>query len=85
MRHNPDVAWRKIGDLTLAITPGNNAVHRLNATGTCLWLALENNTLTENSLANILVEHFETDHKTALQDVNKWANNALQEGLLHLA
>jgi hypothetical protein len=40
-RRRPDVTERRLGDSVFLARTGNDAVHRLNATGSALWRLLE--------------------------------------------
>lgn len=82
---DPDVAWRKVGEYTLAITPSNNAVHRLNGTGSYVWEALGEKGDSAESLAKSMASLYMVDEEKALSDVLNWASEAHQQGLVTLA
>lgn len=76
MRLRTDLTLRKIGDEYLIVEPGNGTtdlsnVYSLNTTAAWLWNELQGRDFTVEDVANILIEEYRIDPRTAYIDGDK--------------
>lgn len=84
IKRHPDIAWRKIGDYLMAITPGNNSVHRFNETGATIWELLGEDGITFNNLCIGLENEFEVPKSTAESDLKIFLEEVSKKGIVNL-
>ncbi len=85
IRKSPRIAFRTIDEETFIVTPWDQKLHGLNATGTALWRWLDEGVVTEEALAARLAKEFEVDSTRALVDVRGWAQSLASAGVLEVA
>lgn len=78
---NPDLAWREIEGEVMIVTPGEGAMHELNATGSFLW-KLADGTRTVEEIASALAEEFDVTPEAAMADTRELLAQLAQKDLL---
>jgi len=78
---NSRVAWRVIDGAAVIVTPDDGMVHRLNETGTWLWIEMSS-PLSVEQLAVRMTDEFEVEKDTALADVLEFLETLMSRGII---
>lgn len=83
-RKNPQTAGRIVDGLAFVVTPGQNKLHTLNASGTLLWrLARDaDEGVSLDEAVSALVEAFEVDEETARRDAEHCFRDLVEREIL---
>jgi hypothetical protein len=82
-RQNPRTAGRVIDGVAFIVTPDDNKLHSLNATGTEIWVLTETNR-TVSQVADALSRRFRVDHARALDDAARFCADLCERGILEV-
>ena len=84
IKRHPDIAWRKIGDYLMAITPGNNAVHRFNGTGAAVWEILGEQGKSFQQICHQIVDNFQASPSEVKKDITTFIEDISAKGIITL-
>ena len=65
---NPLCAGRIISGEAFVVTPGDNKLHRLNETATCIWNTVATEAKSLGELVEALLKEFNVEREKALYD-----------------
>ena len=65
---NPRCAGRIISGEAFVVTPGDNKLHRLNDTATCIWNTVSEGPKSLDELVEALLKEFNVEKAVALDD-----------------
>jgi hypothetical protein len=82
-RQNPRTAGRVIDGMAFIVTPDDNKLHSLNATGTHIWVLTETNR-TVGQVAKALSRKFDVDEAQALDDAARFCADLCERGILEI-
>jgi hypothetical protein len=82
-RQNPRTAGRVIDGMAFIVTPEDNKLHSLNATGTVIWVLTETNR-TVSQVADALSRRFRVDEAQALDDAARFCADPCKRGILEI-
>lgn len=80
-RQNPRTAGRVIDGMAFIVTPDDNKLHSLNATGTEIWVLTETDR-TLGQVADALSRRFRVDQTRALDDAARFCADLCERGIL---
>jgi hypothetical protein len=83
-RQNPRTAGRVIDGLAFVVTPHDNRLHTLNATGTVIW-SLADQAVSLDDLAAGLTRRFAVDAERARADAAAFCADLVARGILEEA
>lgn len=86
MRLNPNLILRQLGSRSMIVDQGADSsletnVFYLNEAAALLWKAVEGRDFDERTLAETLMENYETDERQALADAAEIAADWIARGL----
>lgn len=87
MKIKPGYKIRTIAGENVIVSVGTLNVNMtkvisLNDTSVWLWNQLGNNDFDNHTVADLLCQHFDVDHDTALADSNDWINSLRNANLI---
>jgi hypothetical protein len=82
-RQNPRTAGRVIDGLAFVVTPDDNKLHTLNATGTEIWRQAET-ACTLDELAAALARRFAVEPAQARGDAGRFCSDLVARGILEV-
>lgn len=87
MKIKPGYKIRTIAGENVIVSVGTLNVNMtkvisLNDTSVWLWNQLGNNDFDNQTVADLLCQHFDVDHDTALADSNDWINSLRNANLI---
>jgi hypothetical protein len=83
-RQNPRTAGRVIDGLAFVVTPDDNKLHTLNATGTEIWRLAETG-CTLDEMAAALAHRFAVEPTVARGDAGRFTDDLVSRGILEVA
>lgn len=82
VRRNPDLAWRELDGLIVAVTPADTKLHRLNECATLLFKEIGGKGCGLERLAKALEKKYALGPEKAGNDVCAFVDKAIKRGLL---
>lgn len=79
LRRMPGIAWRMVGDEAALVNVRQDEVAQLDPVGSFIWSRLEGEETIEE-VAGAVVEEFEVDLETALEDALEFAAKLVSTG-----
>jgi hypothetical protein len=76
----PNVAYRRIDEQIVLVSPSDNSLITLNESGSAVWEALDGRTV--GAVAAEIERVFDVGSKQALEDVRGFLENFLNRGLV---
>lgn len=79
--HADGVEWTRSGDQVVIVDIANNSYHILNGVGAFIWQALGDDAGV-GEIVEVMAEHFDVPPEQAREDVVKFLNDSVEQGLL---
>jgi len=77
-----NLASRRLEDETIIMSVRSSTLYTLNESATRIWQAADGRTSIEDIARTVVVEEYEVDYDTALQDILALARRLADDGLL---